>query len=256
MVNFIATAIFYSNKNFTMASEVKRICRDCRINVVNVCGVFELLEKYHQVSPSMFIFDCSSVKMDSGFLGKIMQSELNQENIDIFYLKDNNTTENDLGIELLDLNSFKNILQNKLDLISILSKQKFVKENKNGEFIDKASKFLMFLGFSPKHSGYSYLKEIIASLLSSGENCGSLTGDLYPSVAVKHKTCACNIERNIRNAITCAWNEYGKNAWKNYFLNLNRQNFRPSNREFILMCLDYLTTNNFDDVFQLKILNA
>ncbi|MBQ0017305.1 MAG: hypothetical protein KBT30_01580, partial [Clostridiales bacterium] len=66
----------------------------------------------------------------------------------------------------------------------------------------------------------------------------SLVGEQYPFIAVKFKTTACNIERNIRNAISCAYKKC-HHLWNEVFNeNILVCEKKPTNREFICLCVD------------------
>ena len=104
---------------------------------------------------------------------------------------------------------------------------------------NEINKHLFEMGFSPKHTGYSYLVESIRILIKKNGIVGSLNNDIYPLVAAKYGTRITNVERNIRNAIVCAFNtcqqkEYSNNCENLFFMFNNR----PTNLEFICLCVE------------------
>lgn len=66
------------------------------------------------------------------------------------------------------------------------------------------TEYLLSLGFLPKHSGFNYIKQCIEQALVNDGILGSLSTQVYPCVAKRNGTNPVNIERNIRNSITCA----------------------------------------------------
>ena len=128
-----------------------------------------------------------------------------------------------------------------LEFASIVNRQSQVKFN---YLYNDVAEILFELGFTPKHTGFAYLREIIMNIIREDGIVNSLIANQYPQIAIKFKTTSCNIERNIRNAISCAytkacdkWNKIFENA---VFLNNNK---KPTNREFICMCSQYIINN-------------
>ena len=110
------------------------------------------------------------------------------------------------------------------------------------DIINKINKDLFTMTFSPKHTGYSYIVEAIKIIIKKQGIVGSLNNEVYPLIAAKYGTTTSNVERNIRNAIVCAYNNCDN---LNYEININNLfcsfKFRPTNKEFICMYLEHMT---------------
>lgn len=81
--------------------------------------------------------------------------------------------------------------------------------------------------------GYRYLHDCIVLVLENPSAADSVTKILYPSIAKKHKTTWTSVERDIRNAISIAWERSDKT--KPGF----HTSRHPTNREFILTAADH-----------------
>ncbi len=94
----------------------------------------------------------------------------------------------------------------------------------------------------PAHiKGYEYLRESILMVLRDRELINSVTKQLYPAVAKKHRTSASRVERAIRHAIEVAWNRGDTETLNNIFgFTINQSKGKPTNSEFIAMISDNL----------------
>lgn len=111
---------------------------------------------------------------------------------------------------------------------------------------------LLTMGFSPKHTGYSYLVEAIKIVLNKNCVVGSLNNEVYPLICAKYGTTVSNVERNIRNAIVCAFEYYQTYKLKKECNLFSFFSVRPTNREFICM---YVHTLNCIENEEVKIIN-
>jgi two-component system, response regulator, stage 0 sporulation protein A len=98
----------------------------------------------------------------------------------------------------------------------------------------------------PAHiKGYIYIRDSIGLIINNTGILGSITKELYPSVAKKYNTTANKVERAIRHAIEVAWSrgrEDTINSLFKYKLNTNKN--KPTNSEFIAMIADMLRIKN------------
>lgn len=94
----------------------------------------------------------------------------------------------------------------------------------------------------PAHiKGYEYLREAILMVLNERELINSVTKQLYPSVAKKHKTSSSRVERAIRHAIEVAWSRADTDTLDEVFgYTINQAKGKPTNSEFIAMISDNL----------------
>lgn len=94
----------------------------------------------------------------------------------------------------------------------------------------------------PAHiKGYHYLREAIVMVYHRVELLGSVTKELYPTVAQKYKTTPSRVERAIRHAIEVAWSRGNLDAIHRLFGHtVNQVRGKPTNSEFIAMVADKL----------------
>lgn len=97
------------------------------------------------------------------------------------------------------------------------------------------------IGIPPHIKGYRYLREAILLVVNRVELLGSITKELYPSIARTHCTTPSRVERAIRHAIEVAWNRGNQEVLQGLFGHtLNRDRGKPTNSEFIAMVADRL----------------
>jgi two-component system response regulator (stage 0 sporulation protein A) len=94
----------------------------------------------------------------------------------------------------------------------------------------------------PAHiKGYRYLREAIMMVVERVELLGSVTKELYPSIARNHQTTPSRVERAIRHAIEVAWGRGNVEVIHGLFGHtVNRERGKPTNSEFIAMVADKL----------------
>jgi len=94
----------------------------------------------------------------------------------------------------------------------------------------------------PAHiKGYRYLREAILMVVGRVELLGSVTKELYPSIARNHQTTPSRVERAIRHAIEVAWSRGNAEVIHGLFGHtVNRERGKPTNSEFIAMVADKL----------------
>ena len=92
----------------------------------------------------------------------------------------------------------------------------------------------------PAHiKGYTYLRDAIGLCIHDNHLINSITKQLYPSVAQRHKTTSSRVERAIRHAIEVAWgrgHEAVLNEIFGYTIDTNKG--KPTNGEFIALIAD------------------
>jgi len=90
--------------------------------------------------------------------------------------------------------------------------------------------FLLSYNFPSKINGYQYVKDCIAHAINNqGFICNKV---LFGHVAKKYNTDSSNIERCIRTFITKSWEDLASTGLFSK---------RPSCREFILKCAEYIS---------------
>ncbi len=101
---------------------------------------------------------------------------------------------------------------------------------------------LRVIGVPAHITGYSYLKESIDYCVERYGQRISLTTAVYPHVAKKFSTTPTRVERNVRSAIECAWDNGGVSnidaQHKIFGYTVSDLKGRPTNKEFIAMLSD------------------
>lgn len=132
------------------------------------------------------------------------------------------------------INRLKMIIENS-------SKPKNTEAYKNYDAESMVTEAIHQVGVPAHIKGYEYLRESILMVLSDRELINSVTKQLYPAVAKKHKTSASRVERAIRHAIEVAWNRGDTETLNNIFgFTINQAKGKPTNSEFIAMISDNL----------------
>ncbi len=92
----------------------------------------------------------------------------------------------------------------------------------------------------PAHiKGYQYLREAIMMSVDDTEMLNSITKQLYPSIAKRHKTTPSRVERAIRHAIEVAWSRGKMDTINNLFgYTVSYGKGKPTNSEFVALIAD------------------
>jgi hypothetical protein len=249
MVHLSLTALLYSQKNIDLAYKSKKICRELSINLINAGDFIDLTMKIIQLNPQIVFFDLSTVRLENQIMELfVAKGQYHIPNIVIIYEKPE---------DLIQYEKFKffSVKPSKLDKFLFEHDKTFklkaaLVENERGSLIiidNELNNHLFNIGFSPKHTGYNYLIEAVKILMKKAGSIGSLNNDVYPLIAAKFGTRVTNVERNIRNAIVCAFNNYNISTKKINCI-FSKFKTRPTNREFICLCLeemrnDYIKKN-------------
>lgn len=243
----IATILF-SKRNLDLAYRLHKLCLKMCMNMVTCLNFVELTIKTIQLKPQIIFFDLTTIEFNSSQLRMILENK-EYANVKLVFIgtEDNRKIIENLEISRIDFVCEKEIESYLLHSTNILEFNALycIKEEKdNLELAKVIAKMLFSLGFSPKHTGYSYLKDIIKQVVINGGVVASLISDQYPYIAIKYKTTPCNIERNIRNAISLAYKSKSNSVWGEVFCDCMflEANKCPTNREFICMCADKLLT--------------
>lgn len=92
----------------------------------------------------------------------------------------------------------------------------------------------------PAHiKGYQYLRDAIMMSVDDTEMLNSITKQLYPSIAKRHKTTPSRVERAIRHAIEVAWSRGKMDTIDELFgYTVNGGKGKPTNSEFVALIAD------------------
>ncbi len=101
------------------------------------------------------------------------------------------------------------------------------------------------LGIPSHIKGYSYIRDGIAMMYKDESLVGSITKELYPSIASMYKTTSSRVERAIRHAIEVSWMRGDYNLMEELFGNsVDYDRAKPTNSEFIVTVADRLKLQN------------
>jgi len=94
----------------------------------------------------------------------------------------------------------------------------------------------------PAHiKGYQYLRDAIIMIVGNIGLLGTVTKEVYPTVARKYSTTPSRVETAIRHSIEVAWKSRNKdmiNGLYGYTININKG--KPTNSEFMALVADKL----------------
>lgn len=111
---------------------------------------------------------------------------------------------------------------------------------KEGKQLDeKISNIFISIGIPAHIKGYQFLREAVKLAVERPEIIGSITKQLYPTIAERFETSSSKVERGMRHAIEVAWNR-GKieNINSLFGLKIYSSNEKPTNGELIALIAD------------------
>ena len=130
----------------------------------------------------------------------------------------------------------QNLEERILDLLkpNIVNDQKEIKQ-----LDEKISNIFISIGIPAHIKGYQFLREAVKLAVEKPEIIGSITKQLYPTIAERFETSSSKVERGMRHAIEVAWNR-GKieNINSLFGLKIYSSNEKPTNGELIALIAD------------------
>lgn len=104
---------------------------------------------------------------------------------------------------------------------------------------EKISNIFISIGIPAHIKGYQFLREAVKLAVEKPEIIGSITKQLYPTIAERFETSSSKVERGMRHAIEVAWNR-GKieNINSLFGLKIYNSNEKPTNGELIALIAD------------------
>ncbi len=109
----------------------------------------------------------------------------------------------------------------------------------NKQLDEKISNIFISIGIPAHIKGYQFLREAVKLAVEKPEIIGSITKQLYPTIAERFETSSSKVERGMRHAIEVAWNR-GKieNINSLFGLKIYNSNEKPTNGELIALIAD------------------
>ncbi len=188
MAKLEINAIFYSKQNLNVAYELKRACREVGISLIYAFEISELVRFLNDIKVGVIFIDSSTLSNNEHIIGFI-KSYTNSKNSIIICL---NTGDQELALSssvnyVVHLATMAQDLKAIVsEIVGAISKQSQVEFNST-EVNTFLSNYLISIGLAPKHIGFVYIKQVIELALKHGV-IGSLSKDIYPTVASKNKT--------------------------------------------------------------------
>lgn len=112
-----------------------------------------------------------------------------------------------------------------------------MKDNQN--LAKYLTRLLMILGFSPRHYGFAYIREMI---LISFESNNKKLAHVYPEVALRHDVPVEAVQTAVRTALKTAQETESFNQLENLLgVKFIEPRYTLAPREFISIMVEYLT---------------
>ncbi len=176
----------------------------------------KLKEQMHEKTPKIiFVTNLSH----SGFVTKAME-----EGASYFMVKP-------VAPEVLEERMFDLLEEHKEGAVLSMKASKQLDE--------KISNIFISIGIPAHIKGYQFLREAVKLAVEKPEIIGSITKQLYPTIAERFETSSSKVERGMRHAIEVAWNR-GKieNINALFGLKIYNSNEKPTNGELIALIAD------------------
>lgn len=220
----------------------------------------EILELIKQKQPDVVLLDLIMPKLDGlGVLERAKKDALEGKKVPEFIVI------SAIGQELVTENAFllgaKYYIMKPFDtetVISRIKQLKKAKEEKTAQMVVRNSVFenapirsreqnletdvteiIHEIGVPAHIKGYQYLRDAIMMSVDDTEMLNSITKQLYPSIAKRHKTTPSRVERAIRHAIEVAWSRGKMDTIDSLFgYTVSNGKGKPTNSEFVALIAD------------------
>ena len=129
-------------------------------------------------------------------------------------------------------------------IIALCKRRSVVLSDASADIKLEITNLLHSLGIPSHIKGYSYIRDGIEMLYKDSSLVGSITKELYPSIASSYDTTSSRVERAIRHAIEVSWVRGAYNLMEEIFGNsIDFDRSKPTNSEFIVTLADRLKLN-------------
>lgn len=198
--NSVDGIIFSKDVNF--AYTIRNKCSELGVYLDYSPTTQDILRYYFDSKGGFIFIDYKSFDYMS-----LLQSCLNSEkihNYNVILLTDNKEIDVEVD-DRLYVSNLKNIGELVLKLKYLNSHESDVTAVSKNEIYKNIILFLEKYGISPKHIGYSYIKECVAFCVESNDCVLNFSINVYPIIASRFHTCSGNVDKNIRTAIKKAY---------------------------------------------------
>lgn len=129
-------------------------------------------------------------------------------------------------------------------IVALYKRRNTLKTEENLDIKLEITNMLHSLGIPSHIKGYSYIRDGVEMLYRDSSLVGSITKELYPSIASTYDTTSSRVERAIRHAIEVSWVRGDYNLMEEIFGNsIDFDRSKPTNSEFIVTLADRLKLN-------------
>lgn len=129
-------------------------------------------------------------------------------------------------------------------IVALYKRRTNIKTEENLDIKIEITNLLHSLGIPSHIKGYSYIRDGVEMLYHDSSLVGSITKELYPSIASTYDTTSSRVERAIRHAIEVSWVRGDYNLMEEIFGNsIDFDRSKPTNSEFIVTLADRLKLN-------------
>ena len=223
--------ILFSNKNYELYFNLNKIIKGQNIYVTYAKECGEFFTKLMNFKPNFVIFDLDTINLPYDILKTFVDKKVFNLKGVFFFSTTKNYSEIDGGNNL-NYSNLEKVLDVCNDTNNFVIRANL---EKNEQLSSKITKMLIEYGFSTKHLGFVYLKEILLDVLGDNSVFKSFNGSIYPKLACRFSASVASVERNIRNAITYVY----KNR-KEQFDKTFQKHKAPSIREVVFYLVDLL----------------
>lgn len=223
--------LLFSNKNFELSFNLNKIIKNTNTYVTYAKDYDEFFTKLMNFKPDFVIFDLDTVSLPFEMLKTFVDKKVFNLKGVFFFSTTKNYSEIDGGNNL-NYSNLEKVLDVCNDTNNFVIRANL---EKNEQLSSKITKMLIGYGFSTKHLGFAYIKEILIQILGDNAAFKSFNGKVYPKLACRFSASVASVERNIRNAITYVY----KNR-KEQFDKTFQKHKAPSIREVVFYLVDLL----------------
>ena len=129
-------------------------------------------------------------------------------------------------------------------IVALYTRHTNVTVEQENELKLEITNLLHSLGIPSHIKGYNYIRDGVEMLYKDSSLVGSITKELYPSIASTYDTTSSRVERAIRHAIEVSWVRGDYNLMEEIFGNsIDYDRSKPTNSEFIVTLADRLKLN-------------
>lgn len=221
--------LLFSNKNFELSFNLNKTIKSTSTYVTYAKDYDEFFTKLMSFKPDFVIFDLDTINLPFEMLKTFVNKKVfNLKGV--FFFSTKNCSGIVGGIDI-DYSNLEKILE-VCDCPNFENKPELKKDE---QLSSKITKMLIGYGFSTKHLGFAYIKEILLDILDDNAALKSFNGKVYPKLACRFSASVASVERNIRNAITYVYKKR-----KEQFDKAFQKHKAPSIREVVFYLVDLL----------------